>query len=145
MAGIRQVIPAKHAFGADGQVVTIGRNELEEVFEIVVADVRMDELFAVPVHHADTSDLAGMEVDSAVELGGGRVVPPWRSCRGGAARPRFIRLSYAGEVQPTLPRPEFMLTKNQKGFEGSIKSPEPPLALSVPLSRFTSRIGGGYI
>ena len=31
LAGIGQPIPAEHAFGADGQVVAIGRDEFEEV------------------------------------------------------------------------------------------------------------------
>ena len=73
LAGIGEPIPAEHAFGADGQVVLIRGDELEEVVEIVVADVGVDELFAVAVHDADVH-LAGMEVNSAVELGGGRVI-----------------------------------------------------------------------
>ena len=73
LAGIGQPIPAEHAFGADGQVVTIGGDEFEEELEVVVADVGVDQFFAVPVHNADIH-LAGMEVNSAVELGGGSVV-----------------------------------------------------------------------
>ena len=73
LARIGQPIPAEHAFGADGQVVAIRRDEFEEELEVVVADVGVDEFFAVPVHDADVH-LPGMEVDSAVELGGRGVV-----------------------------------------------------------------------
>jgi len=73
LAGIGQPIPAEHAFGADGQVVTVRGHELEEVVEVVVLDVGVDELFAVPVHEADVH-LPGVEVDSAVELSGGGVI-----------------------------------------------------------------------
>jgi len=73
LARIRQPVPAEHAFGADGQVVAIRLGELEEVSEVIVPDVGVDELFPVPIHDADVH-LAGMEVDSAVELGGGCVI-----------------------------------------------------------------------
>ena len=73
LAGIGEPIPAEHAFGADGQVVAIGRDEFEEIGEVVVFDVGVDELFAVAVHDADIH-LAGVEINSAVELGGGGVV-----------------------------------------------------------------------
>ena len=71
--GIREPIPAKHAFGADRQIVAIGSNELQEVSEVIVFDVGVDELFAVPIHEADIH-LPGMEINSAVELGGRSVV-----------------------------------------------------------------------
>ena len=67
LAGIGQPIPAEHAFGADGQVVAIRRDELEEEVEVIVADVGVDELLAVPIHEADVH-LAGVEINSAVEL-----------------------------------------------------------------------------
>ena len=73
LAGIGQPIPAEHAFGADGQVVAIGSDEFEEEVEVVVFDVGVDEFFAVPIHDADVH-LAGMEINSAVELGGRGVV-----------------------------------------------------------------------
>ena len=73
LAGIGEPIPAKHAFGADGQVVAIGCHQLEEELEVIVPDVGVDELFAVPVHDADVH-LAGMEVNSAVEFGGRSVI-----------------------------------------------------------------------
>jgi hypothetical protein len=53
--------------------VAVRRDELEEVSEVIVPDVGMDELFAVPVHDADVH-LAGMEINSAVELGGRSIV-----------------------------------------------------------------------
>ena len=71
--GIGQPIPAEHAFSANGQVVAIGRNPFEEERKVVVFDVGVDELLAVPVHDADIH-LAGMEIDSAVELCGGGVI-----------------------------------------------------------------------
>jgi len=67
LAGVGQPVPAEHAFGADGQVVAIRRDEFEEVGEVIVPDVGMDEFLAVPVHDADVH-LAGMEINSAVEL-----------------------------------------------------------------------------
>jgi len=73
LAGIGEPIPAEHALGTDGQVVAIGGDELEEEFKVVVFDVGVNQFFAVPIHDADVH-LPGMEVDSAVELGGGGVV-----------------------------------------------------------------------
>ena len=73
LTGIGQPIPAEHAFTADGQVVPIGGDELEEELEVVVADVGVDQFLAVPIHNADIH-LAGVEIDSAVELGGRGVV-----------------------------------------------------------------------
>src|SRR5208283_4958739 len=73
LAGIGQPIPAEHAFTADGQVVTIGSDEFEEEREVVVADVGVDELLAVAVHDADIH-LTGVQINSAVELGGRGVV-----------------------------------------------------------------------
>ena len=38
-------MPAEHAFTADGQVVAIRRDELEEVIEVIVPDVGVNEFF----------------------------------------------------------------------------------------------------
>ena len=73
LAGIGEPIPAEHAFGADRQVVPVRRDELEEEVEVIVPDVGVDELLAVPVHEADVH-LVGVEINSAVELGGRGVV-----------------------------------------------------------------------
>ena len=73
LAGIGQPVPAEHAFGADGQVMLVGLDELEEELEVVVPDVGVDQLLALAIHEADVH-LVGMEVDSAVELGGGGVM-----------------------------------------------------------------------
>ena len=72
-AGIGEPIPAEHALGADGQVVAIRGDELEEIGEVVVLDVGVDELLASPIHDADVH-LAGVEINSAVEFGGRGVV-----------------------------------------------------------------------
>jgi hypothetical protein len=53
--------------------VPIGGDEFEEVFEVVVFDVGVDELFAVPIHEADIH-LPGVQINSAVELCGRGVV-----------------------------------------------------------------------
>ena len=37
--GIGQPIPAEHALGTNGQVVAIGRDEFEEIGEVIVFDV----------------------------------------------------------------------------------------------------------
>jgi hypothetical protein len=50
--------------------VAIRRDELEEELEVIVPDVGMDELVALAVHEADVH-LVGVEINSAVELGGG--------------------------------------------------------------------------
>jgi hypothetical protein len=71
--GIGEPIPAEHALGADGQVVAIGRDEFEEIGEVIVSDVGVDELFAVAIQHADVH-LPGVQINSAVELGGGGVI-----------------------------------------------------------------------
>jgi len=71
--GIGEPIPAEHALGADRQIVAIGRDEFEEIGEVIVFDVGVYELFAVAIQHADIH-LAGVQINSAVELGGGGVV-----------------------------------------------------------------------
>ena len=71
--GIGEPIPAEHALGADRQIVAIGRDEFEEIGEVIVLDVGVDELLAGAVQDADIH-LAGVQINSAVELGGGGVV-----------------------------------------------------------------------
>ena len=66
--GIGEPIPAEHALGADRQIVAIGRDEFEEIGEVIVFDVGVYELFAVAIQHADIH-LAGVQINSAVELG----------------------------------------------------------------------------
>jgi hypothetical protein len=73
LAGIGQPGPAEHAFGADAQVVAIGSDEFEEEVEVVVEDIGVDQFLSLAIHDADVH-LAGVEVDSAIELGGGGVV-----------------------------------------------------------------------
>ena len=96
LTGIRQPIPAEHAFTADGQVVTIGSDEFEEELEVVVADVGVNQLFAVPVHEADIH-LAGMEINSAVELGGRGVILHSDHSMWGRKTP-VNAIGYAGSV-----------------------------------------------
>jgi len=71
--GVGQPIPAEHAFGADRQIVAIGRDEFEEIGEVIVFDVGVDELFAVAVQDADVH-LACVQINSAVEFSGGGVI-----------------------------------------------------------------------
>ena len=71
--GVGEPIPAEHAFGADRQIVAIGRDEFEEIGEVIVLDVGVDEFFAVAVQDADIH-LARVQINSAVVLGGRRVV-----------------------------------------------------------------------
>src|SRR5215510_2295783 len=73
LASVGQPVPAEHAFGADGDVVAVGFDELEEVLEVVVLDVAMDQLLALTVHDADVH-LARVQVDSAVVFRGGGVI-----------------------------------------------------------------------
>ena len=73
LAGIGEPVPVEGALGDDGQVVAIRLDALEEVLEVVAEDVGVDEFVALSIHEADVH-LAGMEIDSAVELCGGRVI-----------------------------------------------------------------------
>ena len=136
LAGIGQPIPAEHAFGADGEVVAIRLDELEEEVEIVVSDVGVDEFLAVPIHEADVH-LVGVEVDSAVELCGGGVILHNDHSMWGRETPVIV--CSAGSVRYT-PRPSpQMLTKNTEGFKGSIKSLQATRGgVSSSASRFTS-------
>jgi len=71
LAGIGQPISAEHALGADGQVVLVRSDALEEAGEVVVLDVGVDQGFALAIHEADVH-LPGVQINSAVEF-----------CRGG--------------------------------------------------------------
>ena len=73
VTGIRQPIPAEHAFATNGDAVAIRLDEFEEELEVVVFDVGVDQLLALPIHDADVH-LACMEVYSAIELCGGGVI-----------------------------------------------------------------------
>ena len=120
LAGIGQPVPAEHAFGADGQVVAVRRDELEEVGEVIVPDVGVDELAAVPVHDADVH-LAGMEINSAVELGGGGVV--FHGCSTSwlmGVQWTPVNVMLCGECWYHSPPVAQMITKIQKGLTGSI-------------------------
>ena len=81
----------------------------------------MDELFAVPIHEADVP-LAGMEINSAVELCGRGVILHSDHSIWGRETPGLIRLVMRG-VLVTLPALlPMMITKTNKGLTGSIKS-----------------------
>src|SRR5439155_19172051 len=73
LAGIGQPVPAEHAFATDGQAVPVRLDQLEEELEVVVLDVGVDQLFALPVHDADVH-LARVQINSAVVFGGGSVI-----------------------------------------------------------------------
>ncbi len=73
LAGIGQPVPPKHALTTDGEAVLVRLDELEEVLEVVVLDVGVDQFLALPIHEADVH-LAGVQIDSAVELGRGGVI-----------------------------------------------------------------------
>ena len=72
-AGISQPVPTEHAFAAHRKAVPVGLDQLEEKGEVVVFDVGVDELFTLAIHDADIH-LVGVQIDSAVELGGGGVI-----------------------------------------------------------------------
>jgi hypothetical protein len=73
LAGVREPLPAEHAFAADGQVVAIGGDEFEEELEVVVFDVGVNELLALAIHDADVH-LPRVEIDSAIVFAGGGVI-----------------------------------------------------------------------
>ena len=70
---IGEPIPAEHALGTNGQIVAIGGDKFEEIGEVVVANVGVDQFFAGAVQDADIH-LAGVQINSAVEFSGGRVI-----------------------------------------------------------------------
>ena len=72
-AGISQPIPAEHALAADRQIVAIRFNELEKESEVIVPNVGVNELFTGRIHEADVH-LTCMQIDSAVEFGGGDII-----------------------------------------------------------------------
>jgi hypothetical protein len=116
LAGIGEPIPAEHALGADGQIVAIRGNELEEIFEVIVANVGVDQFFAGAVHDADVH-LAGMEINSAVEFsGGGVILHSDHSLRGRETPVSYVWL--CGEVLVTLPRPAIYAITKPKGLRG---------------------------
>ena len=67
------IIPAEHAFAAHCQAVLVRLDQLEEVLEVIVFDVGVDQFFALAIHQADVH-LAGVQIDSTVELGGGGAI-----------------------------------------------------------------------
>ena len=73
LAGVGQPVPAEHAFAANGQIVLVRRDQFKEELEVVVFDVGVNQDFSLPVHEADVH-LAGVQVDSAVEFGGGGII-----------------------------------------------------------------------
>jgi hypothetical protein len=72
-AGVGQPVPAEEALADDSEVVFPAGDFLEEELEVVVLDVLVEEFGTLAIDDADVH-LAGVEVDSAVELGGGLVV-----------------------------------------------------------------------
>lgn len=67
-ARIAEPVPIERALTGDGQVMSIRLDQLQEIAEVVVADVSMQQDLAFAVHDAGVHAL-GMQVDSAVELG----------------------------------------------------------------------------
>ena len=51
----------------------VGRDEFEEMVEVVVEDIGVDQFLALTVHEADVH-LAGVEIDSAIVFGRGGVI-----------------------------------------------------------------------
>ena len=93
-------------------------DELEEELEVVVFDVGMDAFLALPIHDADVH-LARVQIDSAIEFGGGGVIlhtllVTW------CLRHRVIGVVLRG-VFVALPAHRPMLAKTNQGFHGSIK------------------------
>src|SRR5262245_15108549 len=73
LASVGQPVPAEHAFAAHGQVVLVGRDEVEEIVEVVVQDIGVNQFLALTVHEADVH-LASVQVDSAIVFGLGGVI-----------------------------------------------------------------------
>jgi hypothetical protein len=96
--------------------MAIGRDEVEKIGEVIVFDVAVDELFAVAVQDADIH-LAGVQINSAVELGGGGVVFHNGSFVVGSRDPGLY-VWLCEEVLLTLPRPETYANKNPEGLGG---------------------------
>jgi hypothetical protein len=82
---------------------------LEEEGEVVVLDVLVEELLALAIDDADVP-LAGGEVDSAVELGGGLAVSHL-----GAFRLRFPSWGHGDDARPRFSVPP-KVTQKPKGL-----------------------------
>jgi hypothetical protein len=96
--------------------VLVGFDELEEVFEVVVFDVGVDQLFAFAVHETDVH-LARVQVDSAVVLGSGSVIFHTQLNKWRREAPVNVSNVNAGSVGST-PRPiDSDDTKNPKGLK----------------------------
>ena len=120
--------------------MAIGRNQFEEERKVVVFDVGVDELLAVPVHDADIH-LAGMEIDSAVELCGGGVILHGDRSLWGPQDPGVILFGYAGaKCWCTCPPSRPDANKINRGLlRGSIIRcrSRPPIDAVSPHSRLT--------
>ena len=68
VAGIGQPLSTKEALTAHGHIVSPGSNLPQEEGKVVVADVHVEQLVALAVHHTDVH-LPGVKIDSAVVLG----------------------------------------------------------------------------
>jgi len=73
LAGVGEPVPVEGAFAADSQIVSVGFDAFEEVGEVIALDVGVEEFVPGPIHDADVH-LAAVQIDSAVELGGGCVI-----------------------------------------------------------------------
>ena len=73
VAGIGQPVPAEHAFTAHRQAVLVRFDAREEEGEVVFLDVGVQQFSSLSIHDTDVH-LVGVQVDSAVELGGGGVI-----------------------------------------------------------------------
>src|SRR3989442_655398 len=94
------------------QVVLVGLDPLEEEREVVVLDVAMHPLLALPVHQADVP-LPGAQIDSAVVFRSGGVVLHTCSIIGVQRTPVNVR--YAGSVDST-PRPITLMIQTDDEF-----------------------------
>jgi len=138
LASIGQPIPAEHAFATDRQVMLVRLDELEEELEVVVLDVGVDPFVALPIHDADVH-LARVQIDSAIEFGGGGVIlhtllVTW------CLRHRVIGVVLRG-VLVTLPAHRPDASKNQPGlsWECQMRCSERRRAIAVAIGASRGR------
>jgi hypothetical protein len=103
----------------DGEVVAEGSNFFEEESEVIVVDVLVEAEVALAIDDADVHG-AGVEVDSAVEGGGGLMVSHrvMVSLRREVVLPARFKVS-GGPVgsAPSAPALQSQLTPTSKGLD----------------------------
>ena len=120
--------------------MAIRRHQFEEEVEVVVPDIGMDEDLALAIHEADVH-LAGVEVDSAIEVCGGGVILHDDHSLWARESPRLETIGYAGKWWCTFPPdlPDDITTPKGLGWEYQGRCTERGRATALGNSDATGR------